>query len=296
MRVIPILCFVATLLPVIVMAEGQPLPAANTGEPAPVETSIEHAAMTPVSPQEVQKEVLEYRARWTKLTVGNGRVIVIKAPEYTSVEYRMNFEIKVFGARAYHLDSHQQVIFDTEGKLLRSQTAADINGKKSSGSIKLLKGVYEVDFDGKTKQLDPQNFVFTTMSSLYRIPVSGDWLDITNGEVVSYKVKEDDGSFQIERSDGSDELSYNESGYMVKIKSAIKVGSVILERQDEAVKRLDDLISPEAAILDDDGKPLETTEKEQAPAKTEQQARAEAEDQNASLECQPDLCSVETPS
>ncbi len=234
--------FLAPIVSTSVLAEVVPLETNKNATP-----KIEQAVFSPTY------STFHYLANWTKLNVGSGKISVATFQDYVTVEYRMNFEVRVFGARAYYLDSHQQIIFDSNGKLIESVTAADIDGDKSSGTVKLSNNQYVVDFDGKKSIINSKDFVFTTMSGVYRIPLSGPWLDLTNGQIVKYSASKNQEIITLKRPDGSDELKYDNNNLLKEISSSVKVGSVIIKRVETPLNTLKDLIPEDKQILENNG-------------------------------------------
>ena len=169
-------------------------------------------------------ETRRYKVKYKGFSVGEGSIRIRKTAEEIFVHYRMKIEVVIFYVTVYSLNSEQKAYFTSDGTFLRAKTAADIDGEKHAVTANKTDNGYQITYNGKSREVKKSDFTLTTLNPVFSTPTSGDWLDLTNGQLVPYTVKKTPEHLQLTRPDGIDFMKHDSQGLLESLKSKTKQG------------------------------------------------------------------------
>lgn len=162
--------------------------------------------------------------------VGRGFVNVTRGAGYTNIDYRMHIQVKVLGITMYSLESHQRAELDSHSRLVRARCSANVDGERFEVEVSRDRERYEIVVNGDSRIVDAAVIDSTTLHPIVSPPVSGTWLDLTNGKLVPYYVSSEGEGFVLRHEGAEDSLYYGEDGFLTELVANTPRGSLRMER------------------------------------------------------------------
>jgi hypothetical protein len=149
------------------------------------------------------------------------------------LDYRSVMKIKIAFITVYSEARQYYVMFDNAGKLAYLKSSSDVDGEEHETEICRKKsGVYASQHNGISREINPSEFNLTNFDPLFRVPVEGNWLDLTDAKIEPYVVKVGVKNFNFSNGKDLHEVELSEDGSRKKEVITTPDGTVTFVKKD----------------------------------------------------------------
>lgn len=166
--------------------------------------------------------------------IGHAVVALQRMPDSLCVDYRLLVRVRRLGISLFSLERQQVGLFDASGALVKASAVSEKNGRVNTVELRRSGSQTEIIFNGELRRVATALVAGSTLSPLAGIPKSGDWIDLSTGELVPYSVSHSEISTVLHRPRGRENLIKGPDGFLRVLETIEDGPPVVLTREASA--------------------------------------------------------------